>query len=165
MVAPILFALDWSRWDIWVLAGVGLAGVICVLMLSRTMFGGRQAPTLPAAAETAQEPASDPFLEGSKSERRVSLRRRGRYVQVSVAGPHDIVSDGWVVDRSTGGLCIALPREVKVGTVVSIRPSEAPATVQTVEAEVRNCRRSEDGWELGCSFVKTPPWSVLLHFG
>jgi hypothetical protein len=35
-----------------------------------------------------------------------------------------------------------------------------------VQVEVRNCRKiNSDEYELGCRFLRTPPWSVLLLFG
>ena len=34
-----------------------------------------------------------------------------------------------------------------------------------VDVEVRMCRALKDGYELGCQFVKTPNWSILLMFG
>jgi hypothetical protein len=34
-----------------------------------------------------------------------------------------------------------------------------------VQLEVKNCRLVGSEYELGCQFVRTPPWSVLLLFG
>ena len=34
-----------------------------------------------------------------------------------------------------------------------------------IEVQVRNCRQQENTWELGCAFVRSPPWEVLLTFG
>ena len=44
-------------------------------------------------------------------------------------------------------------------------PAHAPPMTPWTEVEVRSCRQKKDGYEVGCQFVKTPPWSILLLFG
>jgi hypothetical protein len=73
--------------------------------------------------------------------------------------------DGWVTDRSTGGLAVVVGQPVEPGTILSIRTANAPDTVSWYQVEVRSCRPVEADWELGCQWVKAPPWSVLLLFG
>ncbi|MCS7020447.1 MAG: PilZ domain-containing protein [Gemmataceae bacterium] len=101
------------------------------------------------------------------AERRASIRRSGAVVRVTVASPlftHGI-TDGFVLDRSTGGLCIALTSEVPRGVVLKVRAAHAPDTVDYVNVIVRNCRRQDGYFEVGCEFEQTPPWNVLLLFG
>jgi hypothetical protein len=74
-------------------------------------------------------------------------------------------TNGWVVDRSTGGLCLSVPEAVTEGTVLSVRTTNAPNSVPWVQIEVKNCRLVGKEYELGCRFVRTPPWSVMLLFG
>jgi len=69
------------------------------------------------------------------------------------------------LDRSTGGLCIALATEVPRGVVLKVRAAHAPDTVGYINVIVRNCRRQEEYYEVGCEFEQTPPWNVLLLFG
>lgn len=163
MFAPMTFALDPSRWELWLVAGAGLAGVGFVLLVGRGFASRQPVPTPRAAAP----PTHDPFLDGGWAERRASLRRRGREVRVLVSNADGTSppEDGWVLDRSTGGLCLGLARAVPVGTVVSVRPSDAPLTIPWTQVEVRNGREQPDGWVIGCAFVRTPPWGVLLYFG
>ncbi|MBA2227200.1 MAG: PilZ domain-containing protein [Thermogemmata sp.] len=101
------------------------------------------------------------------AERRASIRRGGAVVRVTVASPlfHRGVTDGFVLDRSTGGLCIALATEVPRGVVLKVRAAHAPDTVGYINVIVRNCRRQEEYYEVGCEFEQTPPWNVLLLFG
>jgi hypothetical protein len=101
------------------------------------------------------------------AERRASVRRGGAIVRVTVASPlfRYGVTDGFVLDRSTGGLCIALLTEVPRGVVLKVRAVDAPDTVDYVNVIVRNCRRQPDYYEVGCEFEQTPPWNVLLLFG
>lgn len=170
MFAPITLALDPTRWDLWLIAGAGLAGMCLVLLLGRTAFASPQAAPAPAPAPVppTETPVDhDPFLEGSAAERRASLRRRGRLIRVLIAtaDASATLAEGLVIDRSTGGLCLALEREIPASTVVSVRPADAPATLPWTQVEVRNGRAQPGGWEIGCAFVKTPSWGVLLHFG
>lgn len=72
---------------------------------------------------------------------------------------------GMVVDRSVGGLCLNVSRLIEVGAVLSVKPSDATPMVPWTEIEVRSCRQEGEGWQIGCRFVRTPPWSVLMHFG
>ena len=43
-----------------------------------------------------------------------------------------------------------------------VRPAMYDAWSQM---EVRTCRQEGTAWELGCQFVRTPSWNVLLLFG
>jgi hypothetical protein len=49
--------------------------------------------------------------------------------------------------------------------VLEVRAVNAPAVTPWTEVEVRSCRRTQDGWEAGYKFVRTPPWAILLMFG
>jgi hypothetical protein len=109
----------------------------------------------------------DIFLEGSSDEKRIAARRGGNHVDVRL---FDLTSkaqltEGFVLDRSAGGICLQLLDAVPEGIVVSMRPQRATEMLPGVEVEIRSCRPLKDGWEVGCRFVRTPPWSVLLHFG
>ena len=109
----------------------------------------------------------DPFIHGSALERRQALRRGGNPIAVLLTDV-DIKAkpvSGWVVDRSTGGICVSVPEAVESGTVLCVRTANAPESVPWIQIEVKNCRPADGNWELGCQFVRTPPWSVLLLFG
>jgi hypothetical protein len=108
-----------------------------------------------------------PSLPSSQTERRAWPRRRNRYrvfladSDESQTKPHD----AWIVDRSPGGLRLAIAQEIETGTILRIRPIAAPANMDWVNVQVRNCRPQESGWELGCKFVESPPLPTLLLFG
>lgn len=99
-------------------------------------------------------------------ERRATSRRRQSMVHVfDEAKTSTDPYRGFVVDRSLGGLCLAVPHEVQEETILRVRPVSAPASTPWVLVQVRN-RRSKGGiWELGCEFLRTPSWEVLLLFG
>jgi hypothetical protein len=89
-------------------------------------------------------------------------------VPIMVRGHRHRAKDqtAFVVDRSTGGLCLAWDRQLLPGQFLSVRAANAPDSIPWVQVEVRNSRRwGGDGWLIGCQFVEQPPWNVLLLFG
>jgi hypothetical protein len=169
-------AFDPTSWTALIVAlGLGLLAAALVYVAGRYLFGAREAPledadsfNLEARRETAEEEEVDVFMQGATNDRRRALRRGGNPVAVLITDV-DCKSEaafGFVLDRSTGGLCLSVKDEIPEGTVVSVRTTNAPPTVPWVQVEVRNCRKiNSEEYELGCKFVRTPPWSVLLLFG
>lgn len=119
--------------------------------------------------EVRDEPegVSDPFVQGRYQERRGAARRGGNPVAVLISDEEAEAEPirGFVLDRSTGGLCIAVDAEIETGTILSVRTANAPQTTPWVQVEVKNCRRNGREFEIGCQWLRTPPWSVLLLFG
>lgn len=105
--------------------------------------------------------------EQSYADRRGSTRREGAPVRVLLSSPtfRNEVNDGFVVDRSTGGLRIAMQTAMAPGSTMSVRAANAPDNIAFVTVIVRNCKKTGDFFEIGCEFEKTPPWNVLLLFG
>jgi len=103
----------------------------------------------------------------SLADRRQSLRRDGAPVEVMVQSSVllDGAMNGYVLDRSTGGLRLALATSVAPGSTLQLRARHAPDNSPWVPAIVRSCRPVESHFELGMEFEKTPPWNVLLLFG
>lgn len=105
--------------------------------------------------------------EQSYADRRGAIRREGAPVRVVLSSPsfRNGVNDGFVVDRSTGGLRILMQTAMAPGSTLGVKAANAPDTVGFVTVIVRSCRKSTDHYEVGCEFEKTPPWNVLLLFG
>jgi hypothetical protein len=159
------FELPWAL-VIPLVAGLATTGM--ALVVSRLFVSVRRTPP-PAPAEPTDKPDPDydPFVQGSASEQRGTLRRGGNPVAVLISqqGQEGPVCHGSVVDRSLGGLCLTVDDPVPMGAVLTIRAVKAPSATPGVDVEVKSCRRAKEAWELGCQFVKTPPWAVLLLFG
>ena len=121
-------------------------------------------PTPPGTAEHALAWAPP---EQSYADRRGSVRREGAPVKVMVSSSslRNGVNEGYVVDRSTGGLRIVMQNAVPPGSTLQVRAENAPDTVGFVTLIVRSCRKNPDHFEVGTEFEKTPPWNVLLLFG
>jgi len=111
----------------------------------------------PSSASTPDE--SNPAVR-----REAPRTRRQVRVQVTDADAKNPPASAWISDCSLGGLCLSLKEETLVGTVLSVRPATAPPGVPWVQIQVKSQRRFESVWELGCQFVRTPSYSVLLMF-
>jgi hypothetical protein len=103
-------------------------------------------------------------------DQRFAFRRNGNPVEVYIATAAEKSEPaiGSVLDRSVGGLRLALYQPVQVGAVLSVRPTHAEEIVPWIELEIRSCRPSPempDQFEVGCQYVKSPPYSIQLLFG
>jgi hypothetical protein len=151
--------------EYWLPLAIGIGVGLLAITASKLTFL-RRAHAAPVRPAKAQE-EYDPFTLGSPTEQRKSFRRTGNPTMVYLAQPDckDQPKQGWVLDRSMGGLCILVDDEVEAGTSLAVIPVNAPPMTPWVDIEVRSCRASHDGFELGCQFVRTPAWSILLMFG
>jgi hypothetical protein len=145
---------------------MGMVATGLTLVAGRWLFA-RRAPRPTPRSQAGEASRPDPFEHGSSTEQRRALRRSGNPVEVLVSDAEVTAEPvpGWVLDRSVGGVCLALSDEVAAGTVLSLRPRQAPPGTPWVRAEVRTCKKAQDQFEVGCQFVRTPPWSILLLFG
>lgn len=165
MMANLLKAVELpAGWEQWGVAGAGMVVAGLAFVVGRRLLTARPA-AVPVVEKTA--PAPDPFLAGSATEKRVAARRKGATLEVwftdeEQSGPPD---SAWVVDRSLGGLGLCCEHEVPVGSFLRVRPKNAPTMAPWVEVEVRSCKLEDGAWQLGCSYRKVPPYSVLLLFG
>jgi hypothetical protein len=160
-----ILGYDLSNWELWLPFGVGIgAGLLSVTAL---MWASRRNAARKIDVKPDQAPNSDPFVQGSACEQRRALRRAGNPVKVFLAPPGEDTPQGsaWVLDRSVGGLCLNSEREYEAGTTLRVLPANAPDLAYWIEVEIRSCRAVKGGFEIGCQFVKTPPWSILLLFG
>jgi len=162
MLADRFIGVDLPYAQYWLPLAIGM-GVGMLTIATVRMVGSRGPEPLPPPPP---KPDCDPFTYGSATESRKSLRRGGNPVEIYIARMEDKENPltGWVVDRSMGGLCLTLPTQVDTGTFLSIMPINNPAS-PWVDVEVRSSRKISEGFEVGCQFVRTPPWAVLLMFG
>jgi hypothetical protein len=82
--------------------------------------------------------------EQSYADRRGAVRREGQPVRVllSAATFRGGAGDGYVIDRSTGGLKLATQSAVPPGSTVQVRAVDAPDTIGFVTLIVRSCRKN-----------------------
>jgi hypothetical protein len=165
-------ARNWVAGNLPIAVGGSVALLVLVLLGVNTARRRRHldpARLAPAGSNAAPgdkalnwEPA-----ELSYADRRGAIRREGQPVRVVLAANtfRSGAADGYVIDRSTGGLKIAAQVAVAPGSTLQVRAADAPDTIGFVTLIVRNCRKTDNYYELGCEFEKTPPWNVLLLFG
>jgi hypothetical protein len=101
------------------------------------------------------------------AEKRTALRRGGDPVPVQITANPDgsAPSEAMVLDRSRGGMLLAVSEETPRGAIRYVLPPHAPADLEWVGLEVRHCRFRDGKWLLGCKFTKELTWNVLLMFG
>jgi hypothetical protein len=153
--------------EYWLPLIIGMGVGFCAITVGKLAVGRKQ-PSFKVEEKAPENPDDrDPFTEGSASEQRKSHRRQGNPTAVRVAldGQKDQPAEAWVMDRSMGGVCLQSSQEYRPGTRLSVLPANAPSMTPWVELEVRTCRQLKTGFEVGCQFVKTPNWSILLMFG
>jgi hypothetical protein len=163
MLAQNLPDLALSGRSYLLLAGAALTLAAVLLAVGRLLARGKRRAPLPI--EAPREP--DPFTTKNLPEKRRTPRRRGNAVEVLIsdASLTALPVRGWVQDRSMGGMCLVLNRAITVSTLLHVRATAAAVRTPWVQVTVRNCRAWESYWLLGCQFIQTPPWAVLLTFG
>lgn len=150
-----------------------VGGAVAVLVLTFLFLSNRRRRAPAVALDSAPAaPNEEKALnwappEQSYADRRESVRRDGVPIRVVLSSStfRNGVSDGIVVDRSTGGLKLVLKSAVAPGSLMQVRAANAPDTVGFVTIIIRSCRTEGDQFVVGCEFEKTPPWNVLLLFG
>ena len=115
---------------------------------------------------TATLKAADLKPAGNGPERRKAPRRAGKRVAVIIASSNATGKRyvGRVVDGSTGGLALAMPRAPLVGSVVKVRASNAGLAIPWTTVRVKHCRREYHQWIVGCQFTEPLPASILELF-
>lgn len=176
MLLGQLIEIEREQLERWIGPAAGLAAALVVFLIGMLVVGWRRraaralppvSPLPTSKSKTGVPSTDDIFTQGSKSERRNAMRRGGNPIAVLIsdAEAHANPTTGYVLDRSTGGLCLSVPQEITIGTVLSVRTTNAPESIQWVQVEVKTCRPNSGEFELNCQFVRTPPWSVMLLFG
>ncbi len=167
--AGILSVIDYGKLPPWALPVAGGTAVFLLLALGISLFGRRRSarePTdaVPMKLHVAREDAA---RNGSGDERRRWFRRPGNPTAVLVddAKRRAPPEEAWVVDRSHGGLCLLMGREVAAESRLKIRVANAAEHVAWLELRTIYVRSVGEKWQVGCAFVGEPELSVLLTFG
>jgi hypothetical protein len=151
---------------------VGVGFAMLVFWLGWTVLNRRRRERLQKLAGTPRdwkEDASpqDAFQYGLGMARRRSVRLSGNHIPVFVSlnDANKVILEGWVVNRSQGGVRLALAQALPIGTTVQVRAMTVSDQMPWVPVEIKNCREKDDTWELGCQFTTDPPSDVLASFG
>lgn len=117
-----------------------------------------------AVADLSSLPSTSASAE---REDRRSWPRRKRAIQVVLqdAGGEGDPFPAWVMDRSIGGLGLSVDQPIEPGTMLRVRRPTSSADIPWVEVQVKSVRIKETTWEIGCQFVRSLTFDVLMQFG
>ena len=159
MNTPLAPVLAWAFDHTWAVSLMGAAAALLAFFLGRRLLVPARRP-----AGQGEGALSENFLAGVVTDRRATPRRPGNAVAIDLQDGTALL-EGWVRNRSLGGLCLLVDRAVPDGTPLKVRPHKAPDSVPWTTVKVKDCRPDDGWWELNCQFVQTPSWNVLLLFG
>ena len=149
---------------LWLALAAGAIAIVALLY-----FGRRKRRSEPVVLPSGSPDWEGPFASPRNDERRRSIRRGGLPTPIIVidskGGKRARPAEAYVLDRSTGGIRLALEKPVPVGSVLLAKPGNAPEGYQWVKVTIRNCREVGDYFELGCQFETDLELSRLLMFG
>lgn len=100
-------------------------------------------------------------------ERRSTPRRKGNPISVQITNgvTEGVSMQGWVVDRSAGGIRLLVDEAVEPGTILNVRPAKVHANYPWIKIKVKSCYPERMSWNLGCQFVDKVLWEDLQQFG
>lgn len=100
-------------------------------------------------------------------DRRTAARRDGRPVPVQIMEEDEVteIGVGHMMDRSHTGICFVTHFPIVSGKKVNIRPHQTGGKHAYLLVEVKHCHHVGAVWEVGCKFVKQPPWSLMMDLG
>ncbi|VTS02806.1 PilZ domain-containing protein [Tuwongella immobilis] len=159
---PMVLINFWAVGESELLLGlIVLLGMMAIILRIQAW---QQAMHSPTSTSPTGMPATLPEFT---RERRRFTRRDGTPVAVRILdnSTQSVIEDAVILDRSQGGVRIAVPDQLPIGTEIQIRVQNAGEVVPWVLAIVRNLRFHENRYEIGCEFDGIPPSKALETFG
>jgi len=170
-----IFRLAWDNYALW----GAVAAVLIPLWLA---FLLRPRPR--AAVRTLRDKVEDKVSgvqiadidrmlnwlpQDGAGERRRATRRGGPPTLIRISriptGDPALGDEGLVLDRSSGGLCVAAERPFQEGDELYLRVEGAGPDFPWVAVTVRHGRDRGEFFLIGCEFQERLPLTVLLQFG
>jgi PilZ domain len=158
-------------WAIGMVTIVGIVVTIVAFLVGWVLINRRRARMRELAAQAGEwkevTSPQDTFRYGMGMARRKSVRLSGNQIPVHVSpdGTLESAWEGWILDRSQGGLRLRVPEPIPVGVVLRVRCLNEPENLPWVEVQVKHTREKDQTWEIGCEFLAEPPGDVLQSFG
>lgn len=144
-----MWASDPFVYSVGMMVLFGLSAMGFGLFLGRILFG---------ASRTSDAPPV-PTDVSSQATAEIDLRASPRtpVAQTKVLVSHNMPLaepfEGWLTDRSLGGLGLSVSQPVEIGTVLRLMPEQLPDWISSLTLEVRYCRLHRGRWRLGCQYV------------
>ena|SRR5207302_9685483 len=158
-------------WAIGMATIVGIVVTIVAFLFGWFLINRRRARLRKLAAQAGdwknEASPQDTFHYGMGMARRKSVRQSGNQIPVKVSpdGTLESAWEGWIVDRSQGGLRLRVPEAIPVGVVLRVRCLTGSEGLPWAEVQVKNTREKDQAWEIGCQFLNDLPSDVLQSFG
>jgi len=155
----------------YVLALGGLTAIGAWILLARGQSRPRRTTDRDyAAPQLVDDPAGTdpeywPALVRAAGDRRGVTRRDGLTAVLIAWQDGRTAERALVLNRTSGGLRLAVRQAVPVGAILKLRARNAPVDTPWAEVVVVWCEEFDGGIEVGCQFKGKLPWSVLLLFG
>ena len=130
----------------------GLSSMGFGLFLGRILFS---APGMAARAAVSPDFHPPSYVSASTLDLRASPRTPVAQTKILVSptvAPAEQF-EGWITDRSLGGLGLSVLHPVEIGTILLLTPDQGPEWVSSHYLEVRYCRLHRGRWRLGCQYV------------
>jgi len=166
-LTKLFSSISFDEPALWIALGSGFAVILVFLFLGRRQR--RVATAIVGGPGGEEMNPADAWLPPTKrpDERRRSSRRSGVPTAVQLVDPKKArkVIDGFVLDRSAGGIRLASEKPFSTGLTLNVRSANSPPESPWVLITVRSCREIGDYFELGCQFQEDLPWHLLLMFG
>jgi hypothetical protein len=156
---------------LWLAVAAGLSVVLFFLFLGRRRQTPPrfQGPVVVPHTPVGSADWENPPPSSRADDRRRAIRRGGLPTPILIVDPKGgrraKPMEAYVLDRSTGGLRLALEKPVNVGGTLLAKPGNAPDGFEWVKILIRNCREVGDYYEVGCQFETDLELNRLLMFG
>lgn len=122
-------------------------------------------PTPASAPVDAMSAANFAAPMGGAEKRRSPRRGSGlAVVHISRTGAWGKPTEGWVINKSLGGMCLCSPRRFDEGTLLKVAPKRRSSEKAEVELHVLHVRQEGARYILHCQFVSHVPAHVLQRF-
>jgi len=175
MLRELPLHLSWAT-CLLVVGAVSAAAVpVWLAFILRSRGGGPRSLRQKVEARSGHAQADDIDLmlnwlpRDSIGERRSAPRRGGPATAVRVARSKDFdrsaTAAGLVLDRSPGGVCVAVEHPFREGEGAFLRVEASGPDSPWVAVAVRNCRDCGDHFLLGCEFAEGLTLGDRLQFG
>jgi PilZ domain len=168
-LAQLISELSFGDPALWVAISAGLGVVLIFLFLGRRPTNPRQREIVESNPDPERDNWDKPPAVSRHDERRRSLRRSGLPTPLHVIDAKGSrrakVAEAFVLDRSTGGLRLAVEKPYPIGHQLKAKPSKAPESFEWVNLVVRNSKETGDYFEIGCQFDSELELNRLLMFG
>lgn len=152
--------------ELWTIPVIGALVTSLAFLVGRRWLAPRPQAVPPPREEEPNLVTAKLGRQQAEADRRAVPRRKGNRIEVFLTDETKRPPiQGWVIDRSMGGLCLMVESELAAGATFNVRPKQAPQTAPWTPIEIRSCRGDGLEWQVGCRFVKPPQWNDLLLFG